>query len=770
MGVVYLARQTEPIQRDVAVKVLRTPFASPKARLRFESERQALARLSHPNVAQLFDAGTTETGLAYFAMEKVDGRPIVAASDELRLPIRRRLELFLEVCAGVQHAHQKGLIHRDLKPANVLLAETEGELRPKVIDFGIAKALDQPLSDQIVTGTALIGTPAYMSPETFTRSLGEPDPDTRSDVYALGLILYELILGAHPFDHEGASLPELMRRIVDRDAPSLLTRLGTLPLDVRAEVASTRAVSPTEHCRRLRGDLEWIVARAIARDREQRYESATALADDVRRYLLGEPVLAGPPSLRYRLGKLVRRHRLTAAAAALALLSLIGGGITSAILAGRASREARAAHEARAEAEEVAAFLGESFRLAAPLRSRGATITARELLDRGAERITSRFHNQPRLRAKMLLTLGQAYHDLGLFETAEKFSREAVTIYETETTSAGQKQLAIALNRLADSVDFAGRRSDAKPIYARALALEENASRESLASVQALNGLGTVARFEQDLGNAAAFHRRALNIAWHLGPTGRAAIARTLYLTGITETMTGRNVEAEAAYRESIALYIEIEGAETWNITGPQRALADLLAETGRFPEAEPLYLEVLARTERLAGSDAPSVAPSLNNLGATYWVQGRIDEAAVAWERALTINEKTLGPNHRETGYPVLNLGLVSLSRGELDRAAAIFDRATAIFRPTLDPGDETWGWLEWGRGRLELQRGRKALAEEHFRRALSVRQAALPLGHRDRREAARELATLLRSQGREREAAMIAANELLEVVEKPL
>jgi serine/threonine protein kinase/tetratricopeptide (TPR) repeat protein len=761
MGTVYLAEQQGEVEREVALKVLRTPFPSREARLRFESERQALARLSHPNVAQLYEAGSTSEGQAYFAMEKVDGEPITAACDRRRLGLDARLAIFAGVCDGVHHAHQKGLIHRDLKPSNVLVGEVEGRPWPKVIDFGIAKALDEPsTAATLLTGARMVGTPAYMAPEMITAARGEQDLDLRADVYALGLILFELLVGEHPFDPGRGLLAGLAQRM-EHDAPGLAERFRGLSAERRAAIAAARATHEVGLLRHLRGDLEWIVARSLARDRERRYGSASELAAEARRVLAGEPVLAGPPSRRYRLGKFVRRHRLAVAAGAVAVVSLVAGVVTSTWLAVRAQEEAAAAGQARAEAEEFARFLGETFRLAAPLRSQGATITARELLDRGAARVESDLGTQPATQFRMLLALGQAYYDLGVYPPAERLLTRAVEIAEAWAAEGDDARLARALRQRGEVVERAGRRAEARELYTRALAIQDAAGREDATTAGLLNQLASLLRLEQKFSAAAAHHHRALEIARRLGPEGREVEARALYLLGFAAFEQARYTEAETLLRQALERYTAISGGDSYSLVGPLRTLADSLTEDGRFAEAEPLYRRALGIAERQLGASHPDLALGLNNLGAAYWAEDRVAEAAACWERALAIDEALLGADHLETGYPVLNLGLAAWKQGELDRAGALLVRAEGIFVPRLQPTDPVFGWLAWGKGQVAWARGDRAAAERFLGEAYRLRAQTLPAGQRDRVQSARDLLALLQEMGRTAEAQALAAAE---------
>src|SRR5438034_6739009 len=325
-GVVFMAEQTSPVQRKVALKIIKAGMDTRQVIARFEAERQALALMDHPNIAKVFDAGTTDTGRPYFVMELVKGIPITRFSDERRLTTRERLELAIPVCQAVQHAHQKGIIHRDLKPSNVLIALYDGQPVPKVIDFGVAKATGPRLTDQTLYTEfgAVVGTLEYMSPEQ--AELNQLDIDTRSDIYSLGVLLYELLTGSTPLERKRlktAAMLEVLRLIREEEPPRPSTRLSTS--DEMPSVAANRGLEPKKLSGVVRGELDWIVMRALEKDRNRRYETANGFAADVQRYLADEPVLACPPSAGYRLRKLMRRNKGPVLAAALVLLAVVGG-------------------------------------------------------------------------------------------------------------------------------------------------------------------------------------------------------------------------------------------------------------------------------------------------------------------------------------------------------------------------------------------------------------------------------------------------------------
>ncbi len=383
MGRVFLAEQDKPVRRRVALKILRTAVAGREARARFEAERHAMERLDHPNVGKILDAGTTDN-LPYFAMELIDGTPVTTFCDDRSLSIEDRLRLFVDVCRGVDHAHRKLLLHRDLKPSNVLVTEIDGRAVPKVIDLGIAKGLDRNLADAtLATGNQIIGTPAYMSPE----ALGQGgDIDLRSDVFSLGVVLYELLTGLRPWAEAGDTPLAALRRSADDDVARPSTRVTTVEPDTRRTIAARRGQRPVNLSKQLRGDLDRIALKAIAFDPSERYGSAAELAADLERFLANEPVSARPPTVGYLLCRMMRRHRGRVIAAFVVACALVLGTVGTSIgyvraraEADRANREADAARRAEKSATGLASFMTELFKAAHPDRPDASTVTAREL-------------------------------------------------------------------------------------------------------------------------------------------------------------------------------------------------------------------------------------------------------------------------------------------------------------------------------------------------------------------------------------------------------
>jgi eukaryotic-like serine/threonine-protein kinase len=420
MGEVWLAEQKHPVRRRVAIKLIKAGMDTREVVSRFESERQALALMDHPSIAKVFDAGSTPQGRPYFVMEYVTGTPITDYCDKHKLPMSSRLELFIRVCEGVQHAHQKAILHRDLKPSNILVAEVDGKPTPRIIDFGVAKATSQRLTaDSMFTRVgAIVGTPGYMSPEQ-ADSAGA-DVDTRTDVYSLGAVLYELLVGALPLDFSKTPPDQFPRRLREEDAPRPSNKLSTLG-EQSSIAAQNRGADRPTLARQLRGDLDAITLKSLEKERSRRYATPAEFAADIGRYLRNEPVMACPDSGAYRARKYVRRHRIAAAVVASAAVLLMSVAVAQSFELQRTRRE-------RDRADRVTEFMTGMFKVSDPSEARGNDIRAREILDRAAKDIHTGLAKDPELQAQMMHVMGDVYKGLGLYARAESLLRNAVEI------------------------------------------------------------------------------------------------------------------------------------------------------------------------------------------------------------------------------------------------------------------------------------------------------------------------------------------------------
>ncbi len=672
MGEVWEAQQEAPVRRRVALKVIKRGTDTHQIAARFASERQALASMEHPAIAKVFDAGATDDGRPFFAMEIVRGAPITSYADQHRLTTRQRLELFAQVCEGVQHAHHKGLIHRDLKPSNVLVAESGGAPQAKIIDFGIAKAITPEASDD-ATLTMLgqvIGTPAYMSPEQ--ADLGNLDVDTRSDVYSLGIMLYELLVGTRPF---ASSL--FGGRDGDREplTPSgRITGLG----DRATEVAERRDTRPRALARHLRGDIDWIVLKALAPERERRYDTPAALADDLRRHLRDEPVLAGPPHTAYRLRKLARRHRVAVAVAVIVILAVmstlagLGVGLQRALFAEQQAREQFAAMQS------VSDFLVDAFRASDPSLESDA-VTARDLLSRASERIQSELHEEPEVRARLASVLAEASMNLGTFDQAEALARDSERLW-AEARGDSDPATLTAGNLLAHTLLKRGQLDEAESRFRALLEAESTLRPGSPLEGRIANDLGILMTRRGNFADGEKLYRRALAIHHQQGTEGGRDALRTLINLAAARSGQGAAEEAVDLHREALTMLRELLDEPHVDIATTHNNLASALTKAGMLDEAERHFREALTQRQAVLDAHHPDVAQSLNNVGSARYRAGDYDAAAQYMAQALAVWDVAYDGDHTRLCAALANLGAVARRRGAYDEAEDYLARAAAM------------------------------------------------------------------------------------------
>jgi non-specific serine/threonine protein kinase/serine/threonine-protein kinase len=667
MGDVWLAQQVHPVQRQVAIKVVKAGMDSARVVARFEAERQALALMDHPAIAKVFDAGTTPEGRPYFAMEYVRGESITTYCDRQRLSIRERLELFIQLCDGVQHAHQKGIIHRDLKPSNVLVTITDDHPVPRIIDFGIAKAVAQPLTEHSLfteLGT-FIGTPEYMSPEQ--AEMTPLDVDTRSDVYSLGLLLYELLVGTLPFDRQAlrqAGLDEMRRTIRETDAPRPSTRV-TRPGPQTDETAAHRRTQPHRLAGLLRGDLDWITMKALEKDRTRRYATANALAMDLRRHLANEPVLAGPPSATYRTGKFVRRHRVGVAAVASLVILLAAFAAAMTVQVGRTARERDRANQEAATARQVSDFLVGLFQMSDPNEARGKTLTAREVLATGALQLERGLHDQPQVRARLQATIGAVYTGLGLYSDAEPLLKQALET-QKHVVGADNRETLATVNALADVYWYQKKLEEAEPLYRdlvqrRTRTLGENHADTLKANfdlASAYLGQGRLAEFERLGRDTLARQRRVLGAA-HPDTVSSLNNLQHFYYR------QRRYAEAEPIAVEVLDATRRHVGDDHPDTFRSLHNLATIYQALGRYAEAEPLYLKAVEGKRRVLGDEHPDTCSTLSRLASMYMKQLRYREAESAALAAYQGYVKRLGDNHTSSREVVEQIATLYAAMG---------------------------------------------------------------------------------------------------------
>ena len=614
-GVVWMAEQEEPVRRRVALKIIKLGMDTKEVVARFEAERQALAMMDNPNIASVFDGGATDTGRPYFVMELVKGVPITDYCDANKLSTHERLELFMQVCQAVQHAHQKGIIHRDLKPSNILVTVKDDRPVPKVIDFGVAKATQARLTEKTMFTQfrQWIGTPAYMSPEQ--AGLGSLDVDTRSDVYSLVVLLYELLTGRTPFDtqtllekgHEA-----VMRTIREEEPPKPSTRLSTLAAEELNAVAAKRGAEPARLNRLVRGDLDWIVMKALEKDRRRRYETANALALDLEHHLGNEPVSAVAPSALYTLQKLMHRHKASLTTAAALVLLLAAGAAVSTWQAVRATHAERAAegHAARATAEAIrsmqtARFLKQMLgSVPAAIAPAHDTRLLRESLDRTAERVASEWKDQPALEAELQGGIAQVYFALGDYAKAEAVDRHVLTTFR-ELRGDEDEDVVAALDNLAAVLRAQNKQAEATSVQRESLAARRKLlgpDRPEL--IGPLHDLGWMLYFQRRYRDAEVVFREGVALTKsRLGEGDRTSIDM-LNSLGCSLREQGAMAEAEAVFRDQLRCARNLVPRDDSLVSGTLGSLTLNMLYAKKFAEAEPIAREMLAIHEKLDPND----------------------------------------------------------------------------------------------------------------------------------------------------------------------
>jgi eukaryotic-like serine/threonine-protein kinase len=641
MGEVWLAEQKAPVRRRVAVKLIKSGMDTHEVVLRFESERQALALMDHPAIAKVFDGGSTSDGRPYFVMEYVAGAPITAYCDKHKLTTQQRLGLFVHVCEGVQHAHQKAIIHRDLKPSNILVTEVDGKPMPRIIDFGVAKATSQRLTDHTMYTHigAIIGTLEYMSPEQ-ADSAGQ-DIDTRTDVYSLGVVLYELLVGTLPLEFRKLAFDQALKLLREEDAPKPSTRLRTFG-DKGTKTAQARGAEPATLARQLQGDPDAIVMKAVEKDRARRYATPLELSADIERYLNNEPVLARSASAGYRAQKYVRRHRLGVAMAGVGLVLLIAFAALQTIELRRTTRE-------RNRADRITGFMTGMFKVANPSEARGNTITAREILDRGSKDIDTGLSNDPELQAKMMYIMANTYYGLGLYSRAQSLVERGIEI-QRRVLGPEHPDTLRSMYRLACILRDGGHLAEA-----------EKLSRETLEIQRRVVGLD---------------HPNTLESMANLA---------------VVLTYEGRYAEAEKLDRQILETERRVLGPDHPNTLLSMNNLAAELVDSGRDVEAEKVLHETLDIQRRVLGPDHPDTLRSMSNLANTLRDEGRDAEAEKLFHETLEIQQRVLGPEHRETLTSKLNLAVTLSHEGHYADAEKLFRETLDVQRRVLGPDHQS-------------------------------------------------------------------------------
>jgi len=789
MGSVYRAQQIEPVQRQVALKLIRSGMDSQQVLARFEAERQALALMDHPNIAKVLDAGTTDNGQPFFVMELVNGLPMTAYCDQQKLTVRERLALFIPVCQAIQHAHQKGIIHRDIKPNNILVGIYDEQPISKVIDFGIAKSTSSGLTGHTyhtVSGS-LVGTPEYMSPEQ--AGLQDADIDTRSDIYSLGVVLYELLTATTPLKSttdEHTPILEMLRCVRENDPPTPSRRLSTS--DTLTDIAATRQTTPTRLTQSVAGELDWIVMKALDKDRDRRYESASDFAKDIQRFLDNEPVEASPAGVGYRVSKFVRRHRAAVITTAGVISLLLGAVAVSSWLAIKATRAERLASDrldavekanekttrALADSEElrkaaiaeaaisnaVNSFLNFELLGQADIRNqfdmieRDAAVTVRTLLDRAAAGIEGKFPGQELTEAAIRLTIGRAYIGLGLPADALNHIQRSVDLY-VKNYGANHSTTLKANNSLALALQGMGRFAEAEQIFIATIAGWRSLSdRDPSSLINVMHNLGLLyqeqtrySEAEKQLQLVLENSRRELS-AEH--PITRTVVANIANI----HRLLGRYDEAEPVIREYAEYQRQLLGADHPTALQSSLALGNLLQARGQHAEAEKIFRTVYETCQKKLGLDHYVTLSTLNSVAMLEIGRSRYGPAESLLRPALERCIAKFGESHPLVIALKSNLASVLMARGRLDEAEKLLLEVLSVAETQLGPGHEAVDKTTITLAQLYSRRGRHAEAEPLLIKAYQAANAKLGPEHLATLTSMNNLAMHIMNYGRYDEA----------------
>ena len=740
MGIVYLAEQKHPIRRQVALKVIKPGMDSKRVIARFEAERQALALLDHPHIAHVYDAGTTESGRPYFVMEFVEGLPITEHCDHHELTIEDRLDLFTHVCQAVHHAHQKGIIHRDIKPSNILVSIRDDQAIPKIIDFGVAKATSEPLTERTLFTEQgqFFGTPEYMSPEQ--ADISTEDIDTRSDIYSLGVLLYVLLAGVLPFDakdlREGGveHIRRIIREVNPKTPSTRLTSLG----EKAENVAQSRRTEVVALAKRLHRELEWIPLKAMRKERARRYGSASELADDIENYLRGDPLIAGPESTTYRAVKMFRKHRVPFAAGVIAVASLVVGLVIAASMYLHAE-------DARADAQAVSDYLQWGITTSLNLRHvKSKEITVRSVLDTMSDGLGAEFRNQPLFEASMRQQFAAAYGVLGLYAKAELNAERAFEICRTqlgpENMTTVYSWFQVGWVHLLQS-----RYSEAEPLLTKALARFQLALEEDHYNrLWCMAFLGWVYNFQGRFPEAEELFKAGLDAAQRTQGAGRSVAPFLMYSWAFAYQIQGRYQEAERLYVRGL----EICGEWHDEALFLKRGLGVLLWEMGRYDEAEEFLQAAVKGRREVWGEEHHETPRALADLGWLYNSKGRYEEAEALFDKALEAARQAVGDAHTTTTHCMHGLGTLYLSQGRHYEAKLLLEEVLEIESKQF--GEENWHVLrvENTLANLYVAQSRSDRAESLFKKVLAGRLSKLGEEHPEVLETKNDLAMLYRQQ----------------------
>jgi len=758
MGQVWLGEQTAPIKRQVALKLIKVGRYDDSVLQRFYAERQSLAMMDHPSIAKVFDAGATSDGQPYFVMEYVPGQPITDYCDRGRLKIRERLELFIKVCEGVQHAHQKAIMHRDLKPANILVVEVDSKPVPRIIDFGLAKAASPQLDGETLAlmtqAGGWVGTPGYMSPEQ--ADPGVMDVDTRTDVYSLGAVLYVLLTGCLPFETNKQRVDQFLRRLREED-PLRPSSKVSADNKTSKSTAEARGAEPKQLASLLHGDLDWITMKALEKDRARRYGSPMELAADIGHYLGNEPVNARPASVGYRAKKYVLRHKALVAGTAAVFVVLVAGVITSTWQAVKARRAEAQAKQQSAIAQAVNDFLQNDLLAQAsaatqsgPSAKPDPDLKVRTALDRAAERIEGKFAKQPEVQAAIRNTIGQTYTDLGLYPEAGRQLERAVDL-RRRVLGPEHPDTLTALNNLAVAYVHEGKYAQAEALDSPTLEIRRRVlGPEHPDTLTSMNNLAIVYYDEGKYAQAEALDSQTLEIRRRvLGPEHPDTLVSMNTLITVYWNQ-GKYAEAEVLNSQILEIRRRVLGPEHPDTLASMNNLANAYWNQGKYAQAEALNRETLDIRRRVMGPEHRYTLATMNNLAAVYDDEGKYTQAEGIDSQILEIRRRVLGPEHPDTLMTMNNLANVYEAEGRYAQAEALDRQTLEIYRRVMGPENPNTLYTLSNFASLYDRQGKYALAEIYGSQALAGRRRALGNENPNTIESAANLALAYVSQGK--------------------
>jgi serine/threonine protein kinase/Tfp pilus assembly protein PilF len=763
MGQVWLAEQTSPVRRQVALKLIKAGMYDESVVQRFQSERQSLAIMDHPAIAKVLDAGATPQGQPYFVMEYVPGLPITEYCDQKKLKIRDRLELFIQTCEGVQHAHQKAIIHRDLKPANILVVEVDGKPVPRIIDFGLAKAIT-PQADGESLFTQLghfVGTPGYMSPEQADPGFhdGVQDIDTRTDVYSLGVVLYVLLAGLQPFEskqRQKQPLDEFLRKLREEEPPSPSVKVNA-DRDTSTATAEARGTEPRQLVSLLRGDLDWITMKALEKDRARRYGAPSELAADIRRYLNHEPVVARPASAGYRLRRYAQRHRVTVGAAVALVLLLAAFSVLQSVQLRRITRERDRANRERDRATRITDFMTGMFRVSDPNEARGNSVTAREILDKASNDMGAGLAKDPEVQSQMMLVMARTYGNLGLYARAQELSKHALDARLSLLGPNDPKTLE-SMAQLGSMLEREGHYPEAEKLERQALEGERRIL--GLADPLTLEGmdhLAVVLERQGEYNEAEKLEREVIEVGTRTLGLENERVLRATNNLGLMLLHQAQFAAGEQEFRQLVDT-----GRRVWGPDNPRTLLAMgnlamAIAWQGRTAEAEPLYRENLAARQRVLGPEHPDTTVAMASLADLLLAEGRLADAEKLLRETVEIRLRTLGPEHLDTLRSESSLANLLLKEGHVHEAEKLQRETLATEMRAVGPRNPLTMMSQSNLAEVLNREGRYAEAEKIARATFEVEIRNLGPRYPNTLDALQQLGTAMAHSGRYAEASKL-------------